>query len=75
MSKIGICRKCGRIGFTILHHIIPFKDYYKDERKIEICSNCHTDYHTYLPAKKQKKSLYETFFISWIFGSFNKYND
>lgn len=72
MCKTGTCRKCQRNGLVESHHRIPFQGRQKDKDTIDLCPNCHTEYHEYLPSDKQSRTFYERFFLSWISGVFDK---
>jgi predicted HNH restriction endonuclease len=72
--KKGTCRKCGKYGFLVNHHIVPFKKKYKDKRTIEICPDCHAEVHEILPNDCQSKEFYESFFVSWLYGLFKNFH-
>ncbi len=69
--KKSRCRKCGKYTFTYEHHILPQAQFGKDTETVNLCGNCHTEYHQYLGNKELKNPSiefhYEKFF-KWMMG-------
>jgi len=66
----GYCRKCGKYDWLHQHHILPFSKFGNGET-VNLCPNCHTDYHKKLGRKNLKNDSiefhYEMFF-RWLTG-------
>jgi len=68
--KKGYCRKCERYDWIEDHHILPQSDFGEGET-IELCPNCHTDYHVKLGRKNLKGQSIEyhyEHFYKWLAG-------
>ena len=65
------CRKCGKYTFVYEHHILPQSQFGKNTETMNLCGNCHTDYHQHLGNKELKNPSiefhYEKFF-KWLMG-------
>ena len=69
--KKGNCMKCGTNTYLEKHHVLPKNTFGETGDKIELCPNCHTEYHQELGYKnlKNKNMLFHlTFWYNWFYG-------
>lgn len=77
----GRCRKCGKLTYVYKHHPLPQAIFGKgknnlDQDTVELCGNCHTDYHQFLgkkelsnpDAKFHYKQWYTWFYLMALIG-------
>ena len=65
------CKKCGKLGIVETHHILPSSIFGKNDQTIDLCPNCHTDYHDQLGLKNLKNDSMEfhfNAFFRWLSG-------
>jgi len=68
--KKGHCEKCKKYTYVAEHHILP-KCEFGDGETVDLCSNCHTDYHQKLGFKNLKGNSMEFHyekFLRWLTG-------
>ena len=68
--KKGYCRKCEKYEWIQDHHILPQCDFGNGET-IELCPNCHNDYHQQLGRKNLKGNTIEFHYLNfykWLAG-------
>lgn len=67
--KKGKCSKCKKHEYLETHHILPLGIFGQNEETIDLCSNCHTDYHNYLKSQKKSRSVkfHLTTFFTWLY--------
>jgi len=66
----GYCEKCKKFGLVEDHHILPLSTFGKNEEKIKLCPNCHSDYHNYFGRKNLKNPNIEfqlNSFFKWLY--------
>jgi predicted HNH restriction endonuclease len=69
--KKDYCRKCGKYGSVQEHHILPQSTFGKNNEKINLCPNCHADYHEQLGRNNLSNTSMEFHFekfFKWISG-------
>jgi hypothetical protein len=69
--KFGTCEKCGKQSWLEEHHILPRSTFGENDQKIDLCPNCHTDYHQKLGSKGRKNpdmAFHFYFFDRWLYG-------
>jgi NAD-dependent SIR2 family protein deacetylase len=67
----GKCDKCGKITYVEEHHILPKSTFGENDQKVDLCPNCHTDYHQELGTKNLKNPdiVFHLFFYEkWKYG-------
>jgi len=66
----GVCNRCGEYKWINKHHIFPKKFFgTKDNNEtIQLCLDCHTDIHTFIPKEKKEKSFYSNLIIRFLSG-------
>ena len=50
------CAKCGKYTFVESHHILPKNMFGEMGDKVDLCPNCHREYHEKLGYKNLKNS-------------------
>ena len=69
--KKGVCAKCQKFTYIDSHHILPQSVFGKNKETIDLCPNCHREYHDKLGTKNLKKKEMEFhlyFFYKWLSG-------
>jgi len=69
--KKAKCDKCHVYGNVHEHHILPLATFGENDQKIDLCPNCHTDYHDKLGSKNLKNDSMEfhfNAFFRWLSG-------
>jgi ribosomal protein L31 len=69
--KYGICEKCKKESWLETHHILPKSTFGDNEETIDLCPNCHTDYHQKLGVENMKNAdmaFHFYFFDKWLYG-------
>jgi hypothetical protein len=67
----NICKKCGKYGNIQEHHILPRSTFGENDEKIQLCPNCHVDYHDQLGLKNISNPSIEFHFnkfFRWLAG-------
>lgn len=52
--KKSKCGKCGQITYVETHHILPKATFGENDQKVDLCPNCHTEYHLKLGTQNLK---------------------
>jgi predicted HNH restriction endonuclease len=68
--KKDYCAKCGKFGIIETHHILPLSTFGKNKELINLCPNCHKEYHEHLgkDIKNPSMEFHLEKFFRWIFG-------
>ncbi len=69
--KEGVCKKCGNVFLLEKHHILPKAEFGENPYIIEICANCHRDYHYKLGKENLRnpdKNFHFQFYRIWLLG-------
>jgi len=67
------CNKCGKMFVCEKHHILP-KTLFGEGETVNLCPNCHAEYHRYLGHKylkeenKQSMEFYFFKYYKWLSG-------
>ncbi len=70
--KRGICLKCGKKTYLEKHHVLPKNIFKEDGEIVDLCSNCHTEYHQKLGRKNLKNpeiKFHLKFWYKWFYGA------
>ena len=59
------CRKCGALTYVDKHHILPKNIFGKHGETVDLCPNCHSDYHQELGYKNLKNPDMKYHFRAW----------
>lgn len=68
-----VCEKCGKLFYTVEHHLLPKALFGEGETK-KLCPTCHDEFHRYLGHKytrkehKQSMEFYIEKYLRWIAG-------
>jgi formate-dependent nitrite reductase cytochrome c552 subunit len=69
--KVATCTKCGKETYVEIHHILLKATFGENDQKVELCANCHTEYHQKLGTENLKNPdmVFHLFFYSkWKYG-------
>ena len=69
--KKAVCAKCQKFTYIDSHHILPQSVFGKNKETIDLCPNCHREYHDKLGSKNLKNKDMEFhlyFFYKWLSG-------
>ena len=69
--KKAVCAKCNKYTYVDSHHILPQSVFGKNKETIDLCPNCHREYHDKLGSKNLKNESMEFhlyFFYRWQNG-------
>lgn len=69
--KKGNCMKCNTYTYLEKHHTLPKNIFGEQGDIIELCSNCHTEYHQKLGHKNLKNKdmdFHLRFWFNWYYG-------
>ena len=70
-TKKRRCAKCNQLFWVDKHHILPKCTFKGAGVIVELCPNCHRDYHEYLGRdglKNPDKNFHYRFFARWMAG-------
>lgn len=69
--KVATCTKCGKETYVEIHHILSKATFGENNQNVELCPNCHTDYHQKLGTQNLKNPdmvFHLLFYEKWKYG-------
>jgi len=70
MKEVKKCPRCNTETFLELHHVLPKTTFFGKGKIIEICPNCHSEYHKLFGKtnlKNEDEGFHEYSFWKWYY--------